>query len=113
IAPTGTKARKNLIVTDANNLQIVYRDTSTPAVAFADTIAWGANLRLVGYGQTPVYNPGTPDGIQITDPQMSKNADSLYMPSAQYSAYGMQPDGNSILKREDAGASFARGGVVK
>jgi len=44
---------------------------------------------------------------------MTKNADNLYMPGEAYKGYGIQLTEGGILKREDAGASFAKRGIIQ
>ena len=111
IPPVGTAAKNNLIVSNTGTLQIAYRASTDPAVKFTNTVAYGPNLQLVGHGTQPVNSPAAPAGITIADPQMTKNEDGLFMPGEAFKKYGIQlTRGKTMLKREDTGASFARGG---
>ena len=117
IPPEGTAARNNLIVSNTNDLQITYRADTNAAIAFTNNLAFGQNLRLVGHGNPPAHTAGTPDGIRIADPQISRNQSywyPLYMPADAFKEFGMQMrEDMRMITREETGASFAKGGIVR
>jgi len=114
IAPTGTRARNNLIVSNTETAQIVYRSQTDPLINFSNNIIFGHNLQVLGHGNNPVTPSSViPSGLRITDPRMTLNSDELYMPDLQFRSFGFQMRGVRVIKKEEVGASFARGGVLQ